>query len=468
MHNFHVNPILNTDSYKASHWLQYPPGIKNVSSYAEARPGGDFDEVVFFGLRFYLEAYLSKPITVADVEQAREIVEAHGEPFNYDGWMHIVNVHGGRLPLKITALPEGTVVPAGIPLLQIEATDPACFWLVSYIETALLRALWYGSTVATYSREVKKVILSNLDMTCDNPQAAVPFMLHDFGARGVSSYESAALGGAAHLVNFLGTDTMSALSFIQSVYGAPTPGFSVPAAEHSTITSWGIEGEADAYANLIDQFDGEGKIVSIVSDSYDLWNAIDNIFGNVLKDRVLAMKGRLVVRPDSGDPATITLQAVEKLGKAFGYEINGKGYKVLNPKVRVLWGDGVGLDTVGDVLANLSYGGWSGENVVFGMGGALLQGQHRDTLRFAFKANAMLDGNDVWHDVFKKPATDPSKASKAGRQIVFFNEERGVWEAQKRTEDNAHLDALQPAFLDGEVVISDSWESIRHRAEVHV
>lgn len=474
MTNIFYNPILDTDSYKLSQFVQYPAGMTNLNSYIEARKGGKFDEVVFFGLQAFLKTAFDTKITQAMVDQAMSIAEAHGEPFNYDGWLRIVTEFDGNMPLVIEALPEGAVVPCGTPLVQVRATHPDFGWLVTTQETRLLRAIWYASTVATYSRAVKKVLDAYLYQTCDTPDAILPFMLHDFGARGVSSYEGSLIGGAAHLINFMGTDTIATLSFIQSVYNTHNmPGFSVPAAEHSTITSWGVSGEADAYANMLDQFGG-GNIVSIVSDSYDLFNAVDNIYGGVLKDRILAMNARLVVRPDSGDPATIVLATVERLGVAFGYRVNESGYRVLDDKVRVLQGDGVNLESIEEILNALVDAGWSVENVVFGMGGALLQQQNRDTLRFAMKASAIqMQGKD-WFDVYKKPATDPTKASKAGIQSVIYHDLSGEIVTMRRDEyekgNPEHWedgdDLLVPVWKDGELLIEHTFEEIRERAKL--
>src|SRR5581483_524032 len=239
------NLILNTDSYKASHWLQYPPGTETTFFYVESR-GGVYERTLFFGLQAILKEYLGKPVTHAMVEEARDFFAAHGEPFNESGWRRIVDRHNGYLPLRIRAVPEGTVVPTHNALVTIESTDPACYWLPSYVETLLLR-LWYPVTVATQSWHLKQLIREYLEKTSDDPAGQISFKLHDFGARGVSSAESAGLGGAAHLVNFMGTDTVSGVLTAKAYYHEPMAGFSIPAAEHSTITSWGKEHELDAY-----------------------------------------------------------------------------------------------------------------------------------------------------------------------------------------------------------------------------
>ena len=195
------NAILNVDSYKTSHYLQYPPGTTQVSSYIEAR-GGQFEKVVFFGLQMFIKEYLTTPIAAADIDEAKVILEAHGVPFNEAGWRYILEQHNGYLPIEIQAVPEGTVLPVQNVMAQVINTDPNCAWLTSYVETALLRAVWYPTTVATQSRYCKHIIQAYLEATADSTEG-LPFKLHDFGARGVSSEESAAIGGAAHLVNFM-------------------------------------------------------------------------------------------------------------------------------------------------------------------------------------------------------------------------------------------------------------------------
>jgi len=253
-----VNLILNTDSYKASHWRQYPPGMDAMFSYIESR-GGLYDRTVFFGLQAILKEYLTRPITAADIEEARELFAAHGEPFNEAGWRYILERHGGRVPVAIRAVPEGTTVPVLNVLATVESTDAQCFWIASYIETLLLR-VWYPTTVATVSWHVKQLIRRHLQQTSDDPAGQLPFKLHDFGARGVSSLESAGLGGLAHLVNFRGTDTVAAILAGRRYYAEPMAGFSIPAAEHSTITAWGRDAEEAAYRNMIDRYGKPGAI----------------------------------------------------------------------------------------------------------------------------------------------------------------------------------------------------------------
>lgn len=453
------NIILNADSYKMSHYWQYPPGTEQIYSYVESR-GGHWDCTLFFGLQMFLKEYLSVPVTRADIDEAAPIWAAHGVPFHRAGWDHIVDAHDGRLPVEIRAVPEGSVVPTRNVLATVVNTDPNCFWLTSFLETALLRAIWYPTTVATNSYMCKQVIRRSLDMSCDDPDGQIGFKLHDFGARGVSSRESAAIGGAAHLVNFFGTDTMSGVLAAREYYGEPMAGFSIPAAEHSTITAWGRDGEADAYRNMLAQFGKPGSLVACVSDSYDLDHAITGLWGGTLKDAVLATGGVLVVRPDSGDPATIVARSVEQLGTLFGCATNAKGYRVLHPSVRVIQGDGINYGSIGSILERLTRAGWSAENVAFGMGGGLLQQLDRDTLKFAMKCSAAkVDG--AWRDVYKDPVTDPGKASKRGRFALTCDE--AGWRTVT-AEGNLAQDRLHTVYRDGRLLNETSFAAIRARA----
>lgn len=407
------NLILMTDSYKASHWKQYPKNTTLVYSYIEAR-GGDFPETVFFGLQMFLKKYLTKPITKEMIDEAETFFTAHGEPFNREGWEYILNKYDGYFPIRIKAVPEGRRVGLRNVLVTVENTDPACYWLTSYVETALLRAVWYPTTVATISYQTKKIIYDWLKATCDDPDGQIGFKLHDFGGRGVSSGESAEIGGAAHLVNFLGSDTVEGIIAANRYYNEPMAAFSIPAAEHSTITVWGKMNEAKAYKNMLTQFGGPGKLVACVSDSYDIYKAADQIWGTELKEDVLNMGGTLVIRPDSGNPPDVVVKLCYILGSKFGYTTNGKGFNVLNPAVRIIQGDGCTVQMIDEILRAMYDAGWSAENVAFGMGGGLLQKLDRDTFRFAMKASfAIVDGERV--NVYKQPVTDHGKDSKRGR-----------------------------------------------------
>lgn len=455
------NIIMNADSYKYSQFNQYPEGTEYIYSYVESR-GGKFDETVFFGLQAFIQEYLTDPITMEMIDEAEAIITAHGEPFNREGWEHILNVHDGYLPVEIKAVPEGTVVPVKNILASIINTDPKCYWLTSFLETALLRAVWYPTTVATNSREIKKVILDALERT--GTPADIGFKLHDFGARGVSSLESAGIGGAAHLVNFMGTDTVEALLFARRYYGADMAGFSVPAMEHSTVTSWGRENEVLAYRNMVKKNGKPGGIVSAVSDSYDIFNAC-KLWGTELKQDIIDSGATLVVRPDSGDPASVVLQCVIILDKYFGHSLNDKGYKVLN-NVRVLQGDGITIDSIKEILDTIIRCGYSADNLVFGQGGALLQIVNRDDQKFAFKCSAAMV-NGAWVDVFKDPITDPGKQSKKGRLALVRNDEGDFFTCRAQYLDpHFEKDELETVFVNGELVKFQTFSEIRERAQI--
>jgi len=411
------NLIFAVDSYKNSHYLQYPPGMDGLFSYFESR-GGQYDKTVFFGLQAIIQEYLTDPISFNDIHEADEFFKAHGEPFNRDGWLHILKDHAGLMPVRIKAPSEGSVIPTHMPLFTVESTCSQCAWTVNYLETLLVR-VWYPITVATLSWHAKKSILEMLYKTADDPMAEINFKLHDFGARGVSSGESAAIGGAAHLVNFLGSDTVEGVRLMNDVYNdGKMSAFSIPAAEHSTITAWGRDRERDAYENMLDQFAKPGAVVACVSDSYNLWHAIDEIWGKQLKGKIEASGATVVIRPDSGTPSEVVLACLQKLDAKFGSMVNKKGYRVLN-HVRVIQGDGINPRSITEILAVAARAGYSASNIAFGMGGGLLQQCNRDTLRFAFKASAVSFKDRGWVNVNKDPITDPGKASKAGRQMLF-------------------------------------------------
>nr|WP_295110316.1 nicotinate phosphoribosyltransferase [uncultured Caulobacter sp.] len=458
------NLVLNTDSYKASHWLQYPPATTGAFSYVESR-GGRYDRTVFFGLQAILKSQLAKPVTHAMIDEAAALLAAHGEPFNEAGWRRIVDVHGGRLPVRIRAVPEGTVVPTHQALMTIENTDPECYWLPSYLETLLLR-VWYPVTVATISWHVKQTIKATLEKTSDNAATELPFKLHDFGARGVSSQESAALGGLAHLVNFMGSDTLSAVLAGRAWYNEPMAAFSIPAAEHSTVTSWGRPNEVEAYRNMLARFGKPGALFSVVSDSYDLFHAVRTLWGGELKQAVIDSGATLVVRPDSGDPVTVVAETLKILDETFGSTINGKGYKVLN-HVRVIQGDGVNPTSIAAILDRIVADGFSAENLAFGMGGGLLQQLDRDTQKFALKCSAAkVDGQ--WIDVSKNPATDPGKRSKAGRLALLVDGAgtyRTVALAEGQAIEPGWRDAMATVWENGQLLVDQTLAQVRARSE---
>lgn len=460
-----MNFLLRTDSYKFTHWKQYPPGTERIYSYLESR-GGMFSSTVFFGLQYYLKAYLQGArFTLADIEEAYEFCRQHfGSPlFNRAGWTRMHERYAGRLPVRIKAVPEGTVVQTHNVLVTIENTDPEFPWLPNYLETLLMK-VWYPTTVATLSREIKKIIQGFLERTGD--PSLLPFKLHDFGYRGVSSEETAGLGGAAHLLNFQGTDTVAGIILLRDYYHAKgMSGFSIPASEHSTITAWGKQQEADAYRNMLTAY--PSGLVACVSDSYDVYNACEHLWGELLKPDVIHRQGTVVIRPDSGDPIQVLTRVFEILGSKFGYKTNAKGYRVLPPCVRVIQGDGVNMFTIQNMLFHLAkFHGWSADNIAFGMGGALLQQLNRDTQKFAFKCSAA-EIKGKWVPVYKDPVTDPGKYSKHGR-LALAETQPGEFHTIEDAQDEslASEDRLHTVFENGEITAEYDLDFVRKNAEL--
>jgi nicotinamide phosphoribosyltransferase len=453
--------ILLADSYKYSHWKQYPEKTTFIYDYMESR-GGTYKVTCFVGLQYYLLKYLSARVTVERVEYANAEITAHMGPdvFDYEGWMRIATVHEGRLPLEIRAVKEGTVVPVKNALMTMMGTDDLLPWVPSFVETLLMK-VWAPITVSTTSLTGKTVIRKYLEETADDISGLL-FKLHDFGDRGVSSPESAGILGLAHLVHFRGTDTTRALQFAKYFYKCAMAGFSIPATEHSSMTILGRDGEYIQMKRFITQF-GSAKLKACVSDSFDIDKAMD--FWATLKDLLIEQGATLVVRPDSGDPIEMSLRCVNKLGLLFGYTLNGKGYKLLHPTVRVIYGDG--LDTplvIRDILENYKQHKWSADNIAFGMGGGLLQKCNRDTQKFAVKASAaIVDGELLM--VRKDPITDPGKVSKEGILDLVIDE-NGKYKTVMRPDTKSYADsALTTVFRNGKVLVEYTLDEIRETAD---
>ena len=429
------NPILATDSYKFSHFAQYPENTSYVKSYVTARgtniPG--VTAVVCAGLQIFIHEYLMQRVTKKHVDQAEDFCRKHGVPFNREGWDRIVSVHGGRIPVEIRAVEEGIPVPLNELMISVINTDPQLPWVTSYIETLLLSYVWYASTVATKSRETKKLIYKFLQETSDDPDGEILFKLHDFGYRGAAP-GAAHVGAFAHLINFMGTDTVAGIEAAMEYYNADVCGYSISASEHSTMTSWGRDFEYAAYANMVKQYAKPGATFACVIDSYDTMEAIkmwalpypDGKGKPSLLDQVKEAGATVVLRPDSGDPINMPIDVIRELMKYVGYETNSKGYLVLPRHVRVIQGDGIDHNDIQSILFTMKITGLSASNIAFGMGGGLLQKVNRDTFKFAMKACLAIINNRCV-DVVKDPVTDPGKRSKSGDLAIFRNYETGEW-----------------------------------------
>lgn len=465
------NLILLADAYKYSHQKLYYPGTNKVYSYLESR-GGKFDATVFYGLQYFMKEYLEGvAFTQQDLDEATPVLkEVFGreDVFDPSKFQYILDKYNGKLPIKIKAVPEGTEVPVSNVLLTIENTDPNCFWLTNFLESLLMQ-VWYPITVATISNEIKKVLnKSYAETASEGAEAGIEYVLNDFGLRGVSSVESAGLGGSAHLVNFRGSDNIIGSVLAQKYYNTTAVyGKSVPATEHSICTLLGEKGELDIFKHVLDTF--PTGIVACVSDSYDIFKACEKYWGEALKTQVLERDGVLVIRPDSGDPIMTLLKVFELLFEKFGYTENEKGYKVLPPQVRVIQGDGVNYDAIKDIFQALKDNEISAENLVLGMGGALLQKLDRDTQQFALKCSyAEINGEAVL--VQKRPTemdengkiTESFKKSKAGRLKLIKSE--GTFKTVSEIECPEIKDELITVFENGQLVQEWTFEEVRATA----
>jgi nicotinamide phosphoribosyltransferase len=460
--------LIDTDSYKLSHYLQYPEGTDGLFAYLESRSNAAYPETVFFGLRYILSQW--RQVTRDDLDAAMAMLTGHGEPFPYDGWRRVVERHHGRAPLKIRAVPEGSVVPIGNALMTVESTDPELPWMVSWLETQLMR-VWYPCTVATRSRACRVAIKAYLEKTADD-LSGLDFKLHDFGSRGASSRETAGLGGMAHLLNFSGTDTIIGIEYARRFYDARGPvGYSIPAMEHSTVIAWGREREPDAYRNMLRAHEAF-PMAACVSDSYDVMDAVRDIW---CSDAMLAfLKSRrqtVVIRPDSGDPPEVCREICRIIDAKVGCAVNQKGYRVLPPFFRIIQGDAMTDDlAVTRVLEAVTAAGYSADNLAFGMGAGLLQNVTRDTQSFAYKVSAVRERGGEWRGVQKNPRLQSWKRSQAGRLTLLEDPRTGAYTtvAEPLTPTQVRQDQLQTVFENGDLLVQDDFATIRQRVRSSV
>ncbi len=453
------NIITNTDNYKHCHYSLYPPGTEYISSYIESR-GGEWEATMFVGLQAFIRDYLMRPITLEDIDHAEYLCREQGMHFNRENWLGVLNDYDGYLPVEIEAVPEGTVLPARNVLVQLINTDPKYYWVTSFFETALLRAVWYPTTIGTISWLAKQVIRTALDRTSDHPEM-LRHCLHDYGARGVSSQQSAALGGLAHLVNFAQSDTTPGILAAKKFYNAVAPSNSGPNSEHAGFTAWGKEHEVDALRNMLETYRDNG-VALLLTDTYDHEHCVKNILGGELKEMIQNFPGLVGARPDSGDVVQVTSETTEWLMEAFGYETNSKGFKVLPPYIRVVQGDGVTLNSLRDVYVEMERRGLAADNALFGMGGGLLQHCNRDTMNFGQKANAV-KVNGEWRNISKSPTGAGFKVSKAGRLALQYVD--GEYQTVPRDSIPAEENLLVPVFRNGKLLKKWDFSELIERSE---
>lgn len=490
----HQNPLFAIDFYKVDHRRQYPEGTTEIYSNFTPRfvkpchsLAEDFDnQVVVFGIQSFLHEYLvmqwenefflrSKRRVV---KEYKELIERALGLEDFD-CSHIEALHDlGYLPIRIRAVSEGFRVPIGVPVLTIVNTHPDFFWLTNYLETIISASLWKPMTCATIAFEFKRLLLSYAKRT-GSDESFVDYQAHDFSFRGMSGFEDAAICGAAHLTSFKGTDCVSAIHLLNYHYDASKSerciGSSVPATEHSVMTCGGSEGEFDTIKRLITEVYPEG-IVSIVADSYNLWQTMTVYLPSLYKE-INARPGKVVIRPDSGNPVDIICGdlcavqdspqykgALQLLWETFGGRINAAGYKELNPKVGLIYGDAITLERASVILQLMEEKKFASSNIVFGIGSYTYQYITRDTFGFAMKATSAVI-NGARKAIFKDPITasdgNPKKSAK-GLLRVELDRETGRYELQSDvTESDESGGFLEPVFENGRLYNSTSLDAIR-------
>lgn len=450
-----ISLILRMDSYKFSHPFAYPTNVVGMSSYGTARTKGDL--VVPFGFQILLNRYLTQQITMEDIDVAEAFAKAHfGRAlFHRTGWERVVNECNGYLPLIIRALPEGTVVPSGLPIYSVTAIGRDFFWLSSAMETLIQRGIWYPTTIASLDYKIFRDIEALYEKTCDD-KGLLPFSLHDFGGRGVTVGEQAEVGGASHGVSFMGSDTIEGVVTANHYYDEAMAAFSVYATEHSVQCSFGSNRE-DAIRYIKHQISQtpKGGICSLVLDGYDVYREAEIICTD-LKDFVIESGVKVVFRPDSGDMHEVVPRILRLQAATFGYTINSKGFKQIK-NVGIIQGDGVDHNAIRNLLGKIVAEGFAANNVIFGSGGALLQKVNRDTLKFAQKASAILveneDGTTQWVGIAKDPITDPGKKSEEGVRTTIRSLMTGELMSARLDHDGVLDGKFSSEFRDEHVLL---------------
>lgn len=487
-----INPLTAIDFYKADHRRQYPEGTTEVysnftprSSRAAAVLNDSYDhQVVFFGLQYFLKHFLVDAWNKNFFQQDKEtVVNAYKRRMDYAlgknaiDIKHIAALHDlGFLPLKIKALPEGTRVPVGVPVLTVVNTQPEFFWLTNYIESVISCYLWKPITSATTAFEYKR-LLTDAAIKTGGSLDDVAFQVHDFSFRGMSSLQDSMLSGAAHLTSFLGTDSVAAIDLIEDYYFADAEtmpiGLSVPATEHSVMCMGEKNHELKTFRRLINDIYPSG-IVSIVSDTWDFWQVITS-FMPQLKQEILNRDGKVVIRPDSGDPVKIICGdpeatpgsveykgAIEALWEIFGGTITDQGYKQLDSHIGLIYGDSITLDRANTIMQRLCEKGFCSTNVVFGVGSFTYQYVTRDNFGFAMKATSGVV-NGKRRDIFKDPKTD-SGIKKSAKGLLRVSRENGrLVLHDQQTPEQENQGELQCVFLNGKIMRTVSLEDIRLR-----
>ena len=489
-----LSPILLKDGYKVGHKFQYPEGTTLVYSNLTPRKSRDpeIKEIVFFGMQYFIKEYLINQFDESFFNRPKaEVIKEYARRLdNYLGkdsitYNHIGDLHDlGYLPLEIKALPEGSLVPMRVPIFTIKNTLPEFFWLTNMLETLLSAIIWKPCTSATTAFVYLKTFTKYAKDTVGEDKSFIPWQGHDFSFRGMSGIEDAVMSGAAHLTSFAGTDTIPAIDFLEEYYRADCEreliGGSVPATEHS-VMCMGTQGdEIKTFERLIREVYPSG-IVSIVSDTWDFWKVITK-FLPTLRAKILARNGKVVIRPDSGDPVKIIIGdkdaipgtsefkgAIECMWETFGGTITEKGYKLLDGHIGLIYGDSINLERQVEILEGLKQKGFASYNVVLGIGSFTYEYVTRDTFGFAMKATYG-EVNGEGRDIFKDPKTDDgTKKSAKGLMQVYLDKKTSQlalkdqcsWGEEKQGE-------LKTVFKNGKLLVDWSLSEIRERLKSHI
>ncbi len=478
------NIILNVDSYKNDHGKMLPIDTQYIfSTIVPRRPNKYTNLVKVMGTQYIVKEFLTQKVEPWMIEEAEIELKEHGFKLDKARWQYIIDKHNGYLPLEIRAVPEGKIIPVGNAIMTIVNTDPKCAWLTSYVETAIQRAVWKMTTVASISYDLYNLIddmlykhtgLHNLGQ----------YHLHNFGSRGADGEDSDIIAGIAHLsAGFKGTDCTPANRNIKFYYNTKKAyGINITASEHSVMCSWSNAHEEDdfkAALMMIDLLEEKIKnndgapIVSIVADTYDIFRFTAEYIGSRLKDRIInlgKLGGKVVIRPDSGDPKEICIKVIKTLMQCFGYSTNDRGYKVLPPYIGVIQGDGINNDSLRLILKDLDREKISLENIVFGMGGGLTHEAGRDEFSFSMKATARFDGR-IWHDLIKSPITDVTKRSLKGRVTTYSNLDQTVIfsdRIERAESDKNVIDLMETIYLNGKITKEYNFDEVLARNNTHL
>ena len=512
-----IQPEILIDGYKVDHRRQYPKGtqviVSNLTARGTRREG--VEEVVFFGLQYFIKEYLvsnwqnnffNLPKEEVIFRFQRNINNYLG-PKNKVGVSHISALHDlGYLPISIYALPEGTVYGLRIPSMVIFNTVDEFFWLTNYLETILSTTIWGPCTSATTALQYKKVLTKFALETVGNTDF-VQWQGHDFSFRGMFGMEAALMSGGGHLTSFTGTDTIPAILWLEQYYNANSDkeliGGSVAATEHSVACSTILDfvnkiritngvitddelmdlADIEYVKHLITEVYPE-DIVSIVADSFNYWNTITNT-ARILKDVIMARNGKVVFRPDTGNPVKVVCGyldgentdsiseferkgSIECLWEIFGGTVTDKGYKLLDQHVGLIYGDSITIDRATKICQQLKDKGFASINIVYGIGSYTYQMVTRDTDQYAVKAT-FAKVNDQEINIFKKPKTgDGMKNSATGLTAVFKDENGKLYLKDKATWDEVKNCELKEVFTDGKIVSNQTLAEIRARIAVSI